>query len=179
MSAGPADELRARADAAYAAGDLDRAADLYRRVLADHPDDVHALSRTGAILAQTGDLDGAERALRRALAVDPMHAPAHSNLGNVLYTRGDYAGALACYQKAAALDPGSPIYHDNLHAAYKRLGRIGEAVAAYRRARRLEAARRAAADVPAGRGGGRPAAGCLPGLLLVFAAVAFLMASAS
>ena len=62
--------------AAHQSGDLDRAKDLYRRVLAADPNNADAHHLMGVVAKQQGDPATAERLIRRALEINPSMAQA-------------------------------------------------------------------------------------------------------
>ena len=93
-------ELLARGAREHAAGRLDAAADLYRRVLdlnGNHPD---ALSNLGLVLGQMKQFSQAEEALRRALAHSPGHPAALANLALILHQQQRFADAIALCEEA-------------------------------------------------------------------------------
>ncbi|UEX76729.1 tetratricopeptide repeat protein [Spiribacter halobius] len=81
--AATAGEVRAEADAAYAAEDWERAAARYRGYLALEGTDAEAWYRLGNAEARRGELEEAEAALRRSLELAPERAEARHNLGLV------------------------------------------------------------------------------------------------
>lgn len=120
--------------ALYAAGRLDEALELCRRLLArDAPDaQLHAVA--GMLSFKKGDAQAAERHYRDAVRCDGSHAEAHFNWGNVLEKLGRSAEAIRAWQRAVDLEPGLLGAHNNLGGALLRLGEPGAAEASYRRA---------------------------------------------
>jgi Flp pilus assembly protein TadD len=68
----------------HGAGDLTRAAELYRRAIARDPAHTHALHLFGIVAYQVGDLEDAAALIGRATELDPAFADAFTNLGTVL-----------------------------------------------------------------------------------------------
>lgn len=89
----------------HRSGDLTRAADLYRQVLAIEPAEPNALRLAGVIEFQRGHLDDAWRLLTGAVQSDPRSADAHYLLGRVRFARGDRL-AIESFEMATGLNPG-------------------------------------------------------------------------
>ena len=83
VSGGEARADTAGADAAFEAGDKTRALALYDEVLAGDPRDVHALVRSGMLLAWDRRFDEALARYDRALALDPREPKARLERGKV------------------------------------------------------------------------------------------------
>src|SRR4051812_50018186 len=77
----PIKTLLADAMAMLQAGNLAKAAELYRSVLAVEPNQFDALHMLGAVEAQLGRFDEGERLLTRAVAAAPGQPAAHLNRG--------------------------------------------------------------------------------------------------
>jgi tetratricopeptide (TPR) repeat protein len=95
-----ASELLARGAREHAAGRLDAAAELYRRVLdlnGDHPE---ALSNLGLVLGQMKQFFQAEEVLRHALAHSPRHPAALVNLALILHQQQKFSDAIALCERA-------------------------------------------------------------------------------
>jgi len=128
----------ARAVDLHQAGRYGEALDAYRRVLAEDPANVEALTYRGVALMQQGDLDGAMRSLREALARDPDGAPAHAYLANALQVAGHPTEAETHYRRALAAAPDDPRTLNNFGILLGSLGRREEAVRAFRRAMEIQ-----------------------------------------
>lgn len=111
----------------HRAGDLTKAEQHYRHVLADQPNHAAAASNLGVILAGRGNLLQAEKLYKRALTVEPNFGDAHLNLGN-LYTRINKVNeAIDCF-KAALRSTQSPVMaRQNLWQLFFATGRVAEA----------------------------------------------------
>lgn len=118
----------------HQAGQVDRAAELYRRLLADQPEHAAAHHLLGLACSQRGDLVEALAHLRQALRLDPGNPAGHCNLGEALRRTGDVEGAKASFRRALALDPGLAEAHFNLANSLEGQGRLAEAVGHYRQA---------------------------------------------
>ena len=95
----------ARARRAAAAGDTETAETIYRRLIAERPEEPALRYNLGNVLTRRGRPDEAEAAYREALALDPESSPAMANLANLLVRSGRDAEADALYRRAAGNDP--------------------------------------------------------------------------
>jgi tetratricopeptide (TPR) repeat protein len=93
------------ADRARDAGDWDRAARLYLKVLRRNPQNVAIRVQYGHVLKSLGRLEAAEAAYREAVACDPGNADTQLQLGHVLKLRDDPKAAASAYLRAFAADP--------------------------------------------------------------------------
>ena len=118
-------------------GRLSDAEALYRRALAERPDDAEALHLLGMLCHQTGRNDEALVLLPRSVALAPAAAHFHSNLGGVLARLGMPSDAEPYLRRAVRLRPDSPDAHNNLGVVLDALGRRDEADEALRTSLRL------------------------------------------
>ncbi len=88
----------------HAAGQLDEAEQIYRRVLAQAPQQPDALHLLGLLAAQYRDFERAHDLIRLAIVANPDEAIFHNNLANVCVERGDLPAAEALYRRAIELD---------------------------------------------------------------------------
>ena len=116
------------------AGDLDRAAACYQRILAHAPNDPNALHLLGLVAERKGDLDTAALLIGRVADAHPDFAPAQHNLGNVLTALGRPVEAEASFRRALRLSPGLAAAHLGLGTVLQAQERLDEAIACYRRA---------------------------------------------
>lgn len=110
-------------------GDLDAAAENYRRAIALRPDFAPPYSNLAQVLLRLGDTAGAIARLREAAAVQPDFAEVHSNLGNALRRAGRLDDAAACYRRAIALRPDLAVAHHNLGTIFLQRGEPAAALA--------------------------------------------------
>ncbi len=133
--ANPAHEkLFAEAQRRHAAGRLDEAQTMYRRVLAAAPSHVKSLHYLGAALAQSGVFAEAEALMLRAVALAPDYVEAHRNLAVALARQGRLDDAIQRYRTVLALAPGDAETWRMLGALLEKTGQRTEAIDAYRRA---------------------------------------------
>ena len=120
LLAGPAQEIQqdpARAGwEAIQRGDGDKAASAFRRVLADNPNDVRALTGAGIAAHLLGNDDQAISSLKKAVQLDPNNAQAHYMLGGIAYGQGDLDLAIKSYERVIKIAPGNPGTYQQLEA---------------------------------------------------------------
>src|SRR5215471_9577287 len=89
----------------HRAGRVERAADLYRKVLNKTPGNPDALHLLGVIALGEGRPERAIQLICKAIAALPDFAEAHSDLGNAQRAAGLFEEACASYRHAIALQP--------------------------------------------------------------------------
>jgi hypothetical protein len=134
---GPADPaafLRALDEAAahFAAGRLDVAAQVYRRLEREAPDDVRAAYSLSVIDLRQGRLDRAAARLEAVVDREPSLAAAWHNLGAVRQNQSRWDAAALAYGRALDLRPEAGETREGLAAALTALGRGAEAIAHHR-----------------------------------------------
>jgi predicted O-linked N-acetylglucosamine transferase (SPINDLY family) len=113
------------------AGRLDRAASLYRQILARSPENSRALHGLGMVLQAMGDNAGAALLVAAAVAARPDFATAHFDLGNLHLEGGRFQEAEEHYRRALALDPHLAAVHANLGTVLEEQGQTGEAIESF------------------------------------------------
>jgi spermidine synthase len=104
-------------------GQLDAAADQFRRALQLDPDNPLSHWHLGAALASRGAHAEAADHLARAVALDPSNSRAQGDLGLVLAMQGRLDEAAGHLERALALDPQAEDVRRNLSLLRQRLGR--------------------------------------------------------
>jgi predicted O-linked N-acetylglucosamine transferase (SPINDLY family) len=117
-----------QATAAHRAGNLARADELYRLVLANEPNLFEAMHMLGIVAAQRGNYGEGARLIADALKVRPDVPDAYINLGRMQAELKDYAAAGESYRKALSLNPNLPLAHNNFSIVLRRLGSCEEAL---------------------------------------------------
>ncbi len=107
----------------YGLGQLERAAEYFRRSIAADPVDGNQYMYLGLCLLRMGRLDEAETAVRRALLVRPDGPDYHYALGIILKARGNLPGALAEFQAELAQNPASERARAQMAQIQKSMGR--------------------------------------------------------
>lgn len=90
------------------AGDLPKAEQFARDILAARPTDAAGLTLLGGVLAQKKDLAGATDAAKQAIAHAPTHAEAYGLLAGLLSGQGKPAEATAALEQGIAAAPDKP-----------------------------------------------------------------------
>lgn len=113
--------------AAEERGDLEGAAEAYRRAAGSTPEPETCFN-LGNVLYDLGhEVEAAERYLQ-AIEADRDFAEAWNNLGNAMASMGKLADAVHAYETALALEPAYADAHCNLAAVLERLGRPAQAL---------------------------------------------------
>lgn len=118
----------------HQAGNVERAVQLYREVLAAEPQHAQAWYLLGAAHRSQARLDDARIALQQAVSVSPGHADAHNHLGVVLAQQGYMDEAVASFQRALKLKPENTEVLNNLGLALLKQDKPGEAIAVFQQA---------------------------------------------
>jgi tetratricopeptide (TPR) repeat protein len=133
-----ASELRSRGNAALGRGQLDEAADCYRRAIDADAADPHARVSLAYVLLEQGRPADALENLRQAVALAAGHdetlADAHYLLAQAQSALGRHADAIESLRAALAARPGFEQALQELVPLLVQSGRAGEAVAVARRA---------------------------------------------
>jgi predicted O-linked N-acetylglucosamine transferase (SPINDLY family) len=132
-----ADEAVALALRHHQAGDIRRAIDIYRQVLAHQPDHPQALQFLGVAMLQDGSRADAVALLERAASVTPNDADIRSNLGQAYRAAKRFDAAEAAFRDAIRLDPRSHVAYDNLGLLLEDTGRPAHAAESFERATAL------------------------------------------
>lgn len=115
-------------------GELERAADIYRRILKQLPQHADSLHLLGVVNHQLGRHEDAVLLIRRAIATGTANPAYHNNLGEALRSLGRMDEAIDQYRAAALIDPTAHESYNNLGVALMRSKRYGEAEGAFRKA---------------------------------------------
>lgn len=91
---------------AYAAGDSEKAGNLFQKALNREPNRCDAINNLGVIAFEQGRLDLAESLFLKAHALFPFHADAIENIARCYEKMGNYPEALKWFRKV--LESGSP-----------------------------------------------------------------------
>jgi Tfp pilus assembly protein PilF len=126
-----------RSEALHAQGQWALAHAVVAEQLAQHPDDVAALARSGALLRDAGRHDEALLPLNRALERAPTHLQALFQRALVWRQLDRLTETVADYDRLLAVHPRVADAHFNRANALRELNLLPEAVASYRQALRL------------------------------------------
>jgi tetratricopeptide (TPR) repeat protein len=126
-SAGTEREL---ALAEWRAGDKQRAAADFEKVISRFPRDAEARQVYGTLLLEDGSAEGKSRAVvlfKQAITIDKSAVEALYNLGNLALADGDLKQAADYLEKAIQSDANQSRLHFALSRVYRRMGRASEA----------------------------------------------------
>lgn len=137
MTAVPTDPISQAAELART-GRLDEADAICRRVLAQRPAHVPALSLSGLIALRSGRPEEAYRRLSLAAQLDPKNAGSQFNFGECLAAMGRHREAAEAYRRAARLAPRFAPAFAGLGMALFAAGDQADGLDALRRAVALE-----------------------------------------
>jgi protein O-GlcNAc transferase len=130
----------------HRAGQVERAALLYRSVLEQAPEHGDALFLLSALATQAGRLEEAAALLERAVRVAPNNAGYLSNLGDVYRSLGRRPEAVGVLLLAIARKPDFAEAVYNLALTFEEQGDLDAAAVCYEGARELKPALSAAAE---------------------------------
>ncbi|MDM8523125.1 tetratricopeptide repeat protein [Desulfococcaceae bacterium HSG8] len=122
----------------HQAEQFEQAEEIYRKILAGHPNHSDALHLLGVLSHQTGREDAAAELISEAIRINPEHPSYHSNLGIVFQERGEQDKAIACYQKALEIKPDFPDAYNNMGFALQDQKKTDEAIECYQKALQLK-----------------------------------------
>lgn len=109
-------------------GELAKAEEALRRVIALDSQDAFALSNLSNVARSRGDLAGAAAWARRSVEAGPRCSDCWFNLGSHLLAAGEADPALAAFRRAVALEPLHVAARVNAGVALSKLGRTPEAL---------------------------------------------------
>jgi tetratricopeptide (TPR) repeat protein len=93
---------------AYESGNLEKAADYFRRAIALAPENVLAHFNLGSVLDDLGELEEARQHLRQAVRLNPSYPDAHYNLAYVCEKLRAFPEAREHWCAYLQLDPAGP-----------------------------------------------------------------------
>ena len=133
------DERRLQAaHALRSIGKLHEAADLYRTLVTNNPDNFQALHFLGVAEAGKGDFAQAKIHMARSLALEPFNVEFVENYATILFQGGDYGAALDICECGLNRhgDSATLLYVNAL--SYYRLGRFPEALGQFAKLLKLQ-----------------------------------------
>ncbi len=122
----------------HKSGQLQKAEEIYKKILhinPNHPDSLHLL---GVLAYQVGKIDIAVTLISKAIQNNPDNPSFYNNFGNVLKEQGKFNEAVSCYQKALKLKPDYAEACNNMGNTFKEQGELNEAVSCYQKAVKLK-----------------------------------------
>ena len=118
---------------AHQSGNLDRAAEFYRKVLLDAPDNADALHLLGVVHLQQEDIAGAVSKIKQSIRENPRNPEALNHLATALQGLGKYDDAVLALESAISLEPNFTEAWCNLGDARDSLGDLIGAIDAYQK----------------------------------------------
>ncbi len=110
----PQQDLHQQALDLAKAGDIDKAIDAFKKIIATEPTTPHAYTNLGLLYLHRNRLQEAAQAFQQAIAIDEKDAVAYNNLAVVLRRQGKFKQALFDYYKAVKSKPDYAAAHLNL-----------------------------------------------------------------
>lgn len=119
------------------AGKFAEAANIYRLILNQKPDEPNALHLLGLIEYQAGRREQAMQMIRKAVSTEPKSSVFRGNLAQVLTGLGHHNEAIAEFRQSLALRPNVPEVLCNFGTLLHTLGQFDEAIPMLQRAASL------------------------------------------
>ena len=119
------------------AGRLNKAEQIYTKILKVHPNLPDCLHLKGFVAHQLRKNDKAIELISKAIEQNPSNPIYYYNLALPLLAQSQHDEAISCLQKAIQLNPNLIQAHVNLGNVLQGQGRFGEAITHYDKARRL------------------------------------------
>ena len=133
-----ADALVKSGEQAFVAGNLDKAAEIFKKVVKSFPKDYRGYFYSAMVLAQQGKKDEAEKMYRKALEKKPDLPEALNNLAVILQEKKKFKEAEKLFKAALKADPDYFEARFNMGYLYEEWGKLGPAVSAYLAASKLD-----------------------------------------
>ncbi len=118
----------------HRSGQLQKAWDIYEKILEIDPENSDALHLLGLLNHYTGNNNSAYKLITKAIQNDPEYPFFHNSLGLVLKEMGRLDEALSYYKKALELKPDYTEVYNNMGIVFQESGRLDEAVSCYKKA---------------------------------------------
>jgi protein O-GlcNAc transferase len=123
-------EWRKRGNAYLNSGNLEEAANCYRRGLESDAGDSICYSNLGYVLRELGQSAESQEMLLKAVDLNPADFDAHYLLGSLARERGEWLEAIARYREALKVNPEFDVCRRDLCISLAHTGQIREARAA-------------------------------------------------
>lgn len=109
-------------------GDLERAAQDYKRILEKRPEMPEVHNNLGIIFQSLGNASLARKEYEEALREEPGYAAALNNLASLLYGEGEYSHACDLWQQATLKNPLDSELRFNLALGYLKISDADKAM---------------------------------------------------
>jgi len=121
----------------HQSGQLQKAEEIYERILSINPNHSDSLHFLGVIAHQAGKSDIAVNLINRAIQNNPKNPVYYNNLGYVFQDQGKLDEAISCCQRAVNLKPDYAEAYYNLGYVFQDRGKLDEAISCYEKALEL------------------------------------------
>jgi tetratricopeptide (TPR) repeat protein len=122
---------RLMAEKFFKKGDVEKAAEAYRRIKRIHPDDSDILYTLGSIYLSMNKLNEAEAEFRAILRHNLGNTDALTALGNVCQLKGQFRDSVLAFNKILSINPHDVYAKEKLGELFQAQGSIGESVKHY------------------------------------------------
>lgn len=122
----------------HMAGQLDEAERLYRAVLQQDRDNVHALNLLGMLCVNSFRPDEAIVLITKALKFQPNNPESHANVALAFKDQGKLEQSVKHFRESIRLDPHRPVVLNNLGNVLREMGQPQEAIKVYERALQMD-----------------------------------------
>ncbi len=119
-------------------GDYKSAEKIYRKLLAEFPEQPKLHVWIGAALRKLNKFEAAIEHIQTAIALEPTDFEAHHGLGGVLHDQGRFADAEACYRRAMGIFPMSAQAANNLGCVLQDQGKTDDSLEWFSRALQID-----------------------------------------
>jgi tetratricopeptide (TPR) repeat protein len=134
----PRDQALTRAALDMIHKEYSDAADIYKSLLRDTPNDANLWNQLGIAYHQQGMVGDALRCYERATKLNKKDAPAWNNIGTVYFQERRLPKAIRTYKRAIGLDSANATFYSNLGIADLNDKHVPEALDAFRQAVKLD-----------------------------------------
>ena len=122
----------------HKANRLDRAEQVYRKILNVQPEQPDALHGLGILAWQTGKYGLAENLIRGALKVQPNAPRTWCDLGAILQKKSNFSEAAIAYQKALEIEPNQSAVQNKLGYTLQQIEEFDRASECFKKAMELK-----------------------------------------
>jgi len=122
----------------HESGQLQKAEEIYKKILAINPNHSDSLHFTGVLAYQRGKNDAGVNLITQAIKNNPEIPGYHNSLGNIFKAQGKIEAAVSSYKKAVQLKPDYAEAYSNLGNVLKDQDEIEDAISSYKKAVELK-----------------------------------------
>jgi protein O-GlcNAc transferase len=127
------DQELAKALQYHQAGQLNKAEEIYKRIIEVNPNHSESLHLLGVIASQAGKKDIAVKLINKAIQHNPGNSIYYYNLGNVLKEQDNLTEAVSSFQKALEINPNYTKAYNNMGTIFTKQGRFDEATSCFQK----------------------------------------------